>query len=120
MAELRVRAIDEADIDSVLAEDFDFEGQLHVEKDVLVKGKFKGEISAGGNVYLSEQASVDSRTNAVIVSIRGEHTGAVRARERVDVYSSGYVAGTIESPDLIVQSGARLACQCTVEASKST
>ena len=58
MAEVRIKDIDEHEIDTVLAEDIDFEGHLTFKKPLMIKGKFKGEIT-------STSAAITSRLGPI-------------------------------------------------------
>ncbi len=56
MAEVRIKDIDEHEIDTILAEDIDFEGHLTFKKPLMIKGKFKGEIKSTSSLYIGEKA----------------------------------------------------------------
>ena len=58
MAEVRIKDIDEHEIDTILAEDIDFEGHLTFKKPLMIKGKFKGEIASTSSLYIGEKAYV--------------------------------------------------------------
>jgi cytoskeletal protein CcmA (bactofilin family) len=115
MAELRLKKIDEVDIDTVLAEDVDFEGTLSFEDPVLIKGNFRGEITSSGDLFVSEDASVDATVTANVVSVRGTVTGDVRARTRLELFSSSRLTGSIVAADLVVQSGCVVNATCRME-----
>jgi cytoskeletal protein CcmA (bactofilin family) len=105
MSDLRIKHIDESEIDSVLAEDIEFEGDMVFEKPVLIKGKFHGKIRATGDLFISRQASVDAEVQAMVVSVQGHVSGDVHARTRLELFASSSLAGSIRTPDLIMQSG---------------
>jgi cytoskeletal protein CcmA (bactofilin family) len=115
MAELRLKKIDEVDIDTVLAEDVDFEGTLSFEDPVLIKGNFRGEITSSGDLFVSEDASVDATVTANVVSVRGTVNGDVRARTRLELFSSSRLTGSIVAADLVVQSGCVVNATCRME-----
>ncbi len=115
MADLRLKLIDEADIDTVFADDVEFEGELAFQDPVLVKGQIKGRLQSAADVYISEQARVDAELAAEVVSVKGELRGDVYARRKLELFSSGRVDGTVRTPDLIVQSGAVLNGTCRMD-----
>ena len=116
MSELRIKHIDESEIDSVLAEDIDFDGEMIFDKPVLIKGKFKGKISATGDLFVSRQASVDAKVEAMVVSVQGSMSGDVHARTRLELFSSSSLSGSIHTPDLIMQSGCVFNGTCRMDA----
>lgn len=116
MADLRVRRIDESDLDSVLAEDFEFEGEIHFEKPLLVKGHLSGQVNSDSDLFISEDAVLDAGVSARRVSVKGAVRGDVTAGERIELFASSQVEGNIATPDLIVQSGCTLNGNCAMPA----
>lgn len=116
MADLRLKLIDEADIDTVFADDVEFEGELVFQDPVLVKGRITGRLQSGADLYISEQARVDAELVAEVVSVKGELRGEVSARRKLELFSSGRVDGTVRTPDLIIQSGAVFNGTCRMDA----
>ncbi len=105
MSDLRIKHIDESEIDTVLAEDIDFEGEMTFERPVLIKGRFQGHIRASGDLFINQKAVVDATVEAMVVSVQGQVSGDVHARTRLELFSSSSLAGNIRTPDLIMQSG---------------
>lgn len=114
MADLRVRRIDESDLDSVLAEDFEFEGEIQFEKPLLIKGHVSGQISSKSDLFINENAVVDASVSALRVSVKGTVQGDVSAEERIELFASSRLEGNIATPDLIVQSGCLLNGNCSM------
>lgn len=105
MSDLRIKSIEEADIDTILAEDIDFTGQLNFDKPLMIKGKFNGEIKASGDLYVGDQAVVTAKVEANLVSLKGRINGNIFARSRVELFSTAIVEGDITAPDIIMESG---------------
>jgi len=82
MAEVRIKDIDEHEIDTILAEDIDFEGTLTFKKPLMIKGKFKGEIKSTSTLHIGEKALVEATTEAAIVSSKGTHKGDIVGHSR--------------------------------------
>ena len=59
MSEIQISQIDESEIDTVLADDIDFEGTLSFKKNLMIKGRFKGDIKATTLVELRTPARVE-------------------------------------------------------------
>ena len=107
MAEVRIKDIDEHEIDTILAEDIDFEGHLTFKKPLMIKGKFKGEIKSTSSLYIGEKAYVEATTEAGIVSSKGRHKGDIVGHSRVELFSTAQVDGDITTPDFVVESGCK-------------
>jgi cytoskeletal protein CcmA (bactofilin family) len=115
MSDLRMRSLEQVEIDTVLAEDIEFEGELAFEKPLMIKGSFKGKITSSDDLYIGEQAVVDAKIEASKVSIRGQVTGNVMARRRVELFSTSRFKGDIRTPDLVMESGCRFTGTCSMD-----
>jgi cytoskeletal protein CcmA (bactofilin family) len=116
MANLRVRTIDESELDTVLAEDFEFDGTIEFREPLLVKGHVSGELKTESDLFVAESATVDADIRARRVSIKGTVHGDVGALERIEVFAGASLNGNIATPDIIIQSGGRFSGQCTMPA----
>jgi cytoskeletal protein CcmA (bactofilin family) len=114
MAEVRIKDIDEHEIDTILAEDIDFEGHLTFKKPLMIKGKFKGEIKSTSSLYIGEKAYVEAATEAGIVSSKGRHKGNIVGHARVELFSTAQVDGDITTPDFVVESGCKFNGNCNM------
>jgi cytoskeletal protein CcmA (bactofilin family) len=99
-------------MDTVMAEDFFFDGQMVFEKPLLIKGRFKGDIKSAGDLYLDEKADVEARIEAGKVWLKGKVKGEVKAHEKIELFDRSSMEGNISTPDLIVQSGCRFRGLC--------
>jgi len=114
MAEVRIKDIDEHEIDTILAEDIDFEGYLTFKKPLMIKGKFKGEIKSTSSLYIGEKAFVEAATEAAVVSSKGTHKGDIVGHSRVELFSTAQVEGDITTPDFVVESGCKFNGYCNM------
>ncbi len=71
MSEIHRRGIDVRELDTVLAEDFEFEGEMEFSKPLMLKGKFRGEIRATSDFIVAEGAVVEARIEGRFVDVRG-------------------------------------------------
>lgn len=115
MTEVRIDKVDENEIDTVLAEDIDFEGVLSFTRPFMIKGRFRGEIRALGDLYVGPDAVVEAQIEADLVSARGRIKGDIRARRRVELFSTAHVEGNITAPSLEVEGGCRFNGYCRME-----
>jgi len=114
MAEVRIKDIDEHEIDTILAEDIDFEGHLTFKKPLMIKGKFKGEIKSTSALYIGEKAYVEATTEADVVSSKGRHKGDILGHSRVELFSTARVDGDIATPDFVMESGCKFNGNCNM------
>jgi cytoskeletal protein CcmA (bactofilin family) len=114
MAEVRIKDIDEHEVDTILAEDIDFEGRLTFKKPLMIKGKFKGEIKSTSALYIGEKAYVEATTEADVVSSKGRHKGDILGHSRVELFSTARVDGDIATPDFVVESGCKFNGNCNM------
>jgi len=114
MPEIHRRGIDVRELDTVLAEDFEFEGEMEFSKPLMLKGKFRGEIRATSDFIVAEGAVVEARIEGRVVDIRGQVVGNIEASERIDLTSTARVRGDLTAPQVIVEAGARFNGLCTM------
>jgi cytoskeletal protein CcmA (bactofilin family) len=114
MAEVRIKEMEEHEIDTILAEDIDFEGHLTFKKPLMIKGKFKGEIKSTSSLYIGEKALVEATTEAAVISSKGKHKGDIVGHSRVELHSTAQVDGDITTPDFIMESGCKFNGYCNM------
>ncbi len=114
MTEMRIRSIDESTLQTVLAEDIDFDGEIHFSEPLLIKGHVKGKVVSETDLYINADAVVAARIEARKVSVKGEVQGDIHAKSRLELFASARVTGNVHTPELIVQSGCLLNGSCTM------
>jgi len=82
----------------------DVEGKLRG-KDVIVLGRFRGQVEVSGRIVLGEGSRVEATIVADAAEIAGELKGDVRARA-VTLAEKARVHGTVEAKVLVVREGA--------------
>lgn len=112
MADFRIHDVDEKEIDTILAEDIDFTGDLAFSKPLMIKGKFHGTVKATGDLHIGVHSQVEATVDARNVSLKGQITGDITAQNRVELYSSAVVDGDISSPEIVMESGCRFNGSC--------
>jgi len=118
MAEVRIKDIEDHEIDTILADDIDFEGKLTFKKPLMIRGKFKGEINSSSALYVGEKASVEARVEASLVSSKGRIKGDIIGHNRVELSSTAHVDGDITTPDFVVESGCKFNGYCNMGGQK--
>ncbi len=85
----------------------EFSGKLSFRDTVRIDGRFEGEISSENTLIVGESGSVHAKVSSGVVLISGEVEGDVVAREQVVLHKTARVAGTLETPRLVIEDGAR-------------
>lgn len=111
----RFTAVDEMDIDTILAEDIIFEGNLEFEDSLYIKGKVSGSIKATGELFIAEEAVVNATIKADFVSVRGKVKGDIMATRRVELFESCHVDGDIIAPDMKMDPGCQFNGKCVMK-----
>ena len=99
------KAIEEKDVDTILAEDIDFSGTMKFKKSLMIKGKFDGRIDAEGHLILGPNSVVKAEIKAGVVTNYGKIVGNVEAIKKLELFKGAELNGDIKAPDLIIESG---------------
>ena len=84
-------------------------GELSASEDLTLHGQMQGKISLPEHTLtIGAQAEVKADITAKAVVVVGMITGRVSAQDRVDIRSTGTIAGDIVSPRLIIAEGGTL------------
>jgi cytoskeletal protein CcmA (bactofilin family) len=105
---------EDADFETVLSGDIDFTGKLEFEKPFLIRGKVTGEINSTGFLVIDEEAVVNANISAQRVLIRGRVKGDVVAVQKVEVTSTGKLAGNVNAPEIYMETGCLFNGNCVM------
>jgi len=115
LAELRLRTIDEAEIETILGEDVTFSGIIRIEHPALIKGQITGDIHSASDLYIHKSARIDAKIEAQMLSIKGDVKGTVKVSKRIEIFQSGILEAQIITPDLLIQSGSIFNGNCKMD-----
>ncbi len=118
MAEVRIKKVEEGEIDTILADDIDFTGTINFEKPLMIKGKVKGDIIAHGDLFVDEGAMVKAKIEANKVSAKGRIIGNIIAYSKVELFSTAEVTGDIATKEMEIESGAKFNGNCIMGGNK--
>ena len=107
MAEIHEKRVNESKLDTVLADDISFEGEITFTKELMIKGHCTGTIRASGDLYVAESARVEADITADSVYVRGRVTGNIKASSRVELQGEAVVIGDITAPKILMDTGCR-------------
>ncbi len=105
MAEIHSKRIDERKLDTVLAEDISFEGDVSFSKPLMIKGAFAGSINATGDLFIDKEAVVKAEIKASSVVVRGKVSGNIVAESKVELQGTAVVIGDITAPRIVMEPG---------------
>ncbi|MCK7521363.1 MAG: hypothetical protein MZV64_28615 [Ignavibacteriales bacterium] len=114
MAEVRIKDIDEQEIDTILAEDIDFEGHLSFKKPLMIKGKFRGDIKASSSSTSARKPTSKPRLRRTSFPRRAGSRAISSATSRVELFSTAKVDGDITAPDFVAESGCKFNGYCNM------
>lgn len=84
-------------------------GEVTGSEDLFVDGHVDGKLDiSGGTVTIGPNGRVKADISARELIVRGEVTGKVSARDRVQLWSTGRVQGEVETGRLAIEDGAFL------------
>ena len=83
-------------------------GNLECREDFLVEGKVEGNLSSEGLIVLGKDAVVKGEVSAKESAISGIVLGTVRCSERLEIYESAKIIGTIQAPVVKMAAGAQI------------
>ena len=118
MVEIHQNRVNEAKISTVLSEDVNFTGKCKFTRDLIIKGKYSGEIDAIGSLYISRDARVEADIKAKAVIISGYVKGRVEASEKVELLGEAVVIGDITAPKIEMGTGCRFDGSSRMESSE--
>ncbi|KGM43898.1 hypothetical protein S1OALGB6SA_2391 [Olavius algarvensis spirochete endosymbiont] len=107
MAEIHEKYINESKLDTILAEDLSFVGEISFTKELMIKGRFNGKIRASGDLYIGPRADVEAEIEAASVYVRGRVKGSIKANSRVELQDEAEVIGDITAPKIVMDTGCR-------------
>jgi cytoskeletal protein CcmA (bactofilin family) len=81
-------------------------GKISGSGNLIMMGRFEGEIDLGGELVISPPAVVSGEVKAVTLSVSGTVQGNLTVREKVHLEKSARVEGKVFTPRLAVEDGA--------------
>jgi cytoskeletal protein CcmA (bactofilin family) len=104
----------ETQAQTILGKGSRVEGKLTFDGSVRLDGEIEGEIDAQESVLIGESAVVSAQIRANTVIIKGEVSGDVTARKRVELRAPAKLIGNISTPSLVIQEGVVFEGHCSM------
>ncbi len=86
-------------------------GTLHSSGNVLIEGRFHGEVEATDTVWVEHGAQSDGQLRASDAVISGAVDGQIDCARRLQIAASAVVSGEIKTPVLVIEDGATVNCR---------
>jgi cytoskeletal protein CcmA (bactofilin family) len=93
---------------SIVAAGLTVTGNLDADGVVRIEGRVTGNVSAAGQILLSEGGVVDGDLKTREAVLAGEVRGSVTAEDRIEVQPTALVHGDLITPRLLIQEGGRI------------
>ncbi|MBI3991979.1 MAG: polymer-forming cytoskeletal protein [Candidatus Lambdaproteobacteria bacterium] len=101
---------------SLLGTDSRFQGVVRFSGTLRVDGEIKGDITSpagsGSVLIVNAQAVVEGDIVSDSVLISGRVVGNIQARDRVEIFRTGYLRGDMHTGDIMIEGGAEFQGQC--------
>ena len=83
-------------------------GNFQCKEDFLVEGTVEGNLSSEGLIVLGKDAAVKGEVSAKEIAVSGMVTGTVRCSDRLEIFESAKITGTVQTPVLKMAPGAQI------------
>lgn len=94
-----------ADSTSLVSRNARIEGDIRGNENIIVEGFIKGTMQLDGDVYVGITGIVEADIEAINVFIEGQVTGNIKARDRLEIQSSGKMTGDISARSIDIKDG---------------
>ena len=102
------------DYGTIIGADANFKGDLSFESAAKLLGKFEGNISSKGRVYVADGSMCKATVKAKEVSVEGHIEGNVEAGDRLELKNKGTITGDIVAARMIMAEGASIDGHCRI------
>lgn len=100
--------------DASIPNNTSFTGDIETMAGVRVDGNIKGNVSAGGNVTVGTEGSIEGAVSANDVNIAGEILGDLTASGTVQMLSGAKLVGDLCASSFAIEQGAYFKGQCLI------
>ena len=97
--------MDQANVVAFVGHGVEFKGVIKYHGSVRIDGRLDGEVHAEGTLFLGEQAVITAKITAQSVISKGQITGNITAREKVQLLAPAVMDGAVFTPSLLIEEG---------------
>lgn len=92
---------------SIIDRESNFNGAYVTPNDLLIEGRYEGEIECEGTVTIAQGADVNARIAAGTISVAGRLHGEIACRLRFEILPAGRVDARVLAGTIVVHEGAQ-------------
>ena len=100
--------IDEEFFDTILEEDFSFEGTIKIQDSIIIKGHIKGKIESEGTVIIGPNSIVEADIFSKKLQCFGKINGNIVVQNEVSFHPPSIINGDITTKSLNFEKGSIL------------
>ena len=93
-------------IHSYVGSNTTIKGNLECSESLLVEGAVEGNLNSHGTIVLGKDAVVRGEVRGREVAVSGIVVGTIRCSDRLEIFESAKIIGTIQAPVLQMEPGA--------------
>ena len=101
----------EAAFESRIGKGTKVSGKVNFRAPAKIEGEVEGEIS-GDDILIAQGATVSARIAATRITIAGQVSGEIIAREKIELLPTARLKCTITTPSLVLNEGAQFDGDC--------
>ena len=118
MVDVRIKNIEESDVDTLFSEDMNFQGTMSLSRPAMIKGQVSGKIESDSNVFIEKEAEVKADIKADELSVKGNLSGSVQAAV-IELGSTAVFSGEVKAQSLAMESGCTFSGNSQIGAAKA-
>lgn len=92
------------------------QGTISDNNDIVIHGAVEGEVISEKNINITPSAVVKGPIRGMVITVAGTVEGDIDGTEKTEVLPTGKVIGSINTSELIIQSGAIFNGECKMTA----
>lgn len=92
-------------IKTTVADDVEITGTIKCGSNIRIDGKLNGDLSCAGNAAIGNSASIKGNLAVETVSVMGQVSGNIVAKDRIELKSTAVMMGDIRGKRLTVEDG---------------
>lgn len=90
---------------TTIGDDVEVVGTIKCNESIQINGKLNGDLNCSGDAVIGEKAVVQGNLSVNCVSVKGQITGNINAKDRIEMKSTARITGDIKSKRLTVVDG---------------
>lgn len=114
------QSYNDREIRAFLEEGCEFDGKLNFSGVVRLNGRFHGDIDSEDTLIVGETAIIEGNVRVGIAIIGGRVYGDIVTKHCTELLATGYLEGSVTSPNLIAHEGAQVLGQMNVRRDNPT